>query len=310
MIRNIVAYPLHHGWPYNSTEMSELMARRQFLPCGQMDSASHGFIPPRDDAGLCEPIGARYVFCHQHEEKILPASVVNEHVDLKCEEIEQHQGYKPGRRQRKGIKDEVLAELLPQAFAKKRKALAWVNHVRGWLIIEATSAKRAEDVLEDLRHALDALPVEILRTEINPARAMLSWLSDGEAPERFTVDRDCELVSFAEDEGVVRYTNWDLTGKDVQHQISIGRSPTLLGMTFDDRISFILTNRLELKRILLLDIATADREEADDEISRFDADFIMTAEEIENALEALCDELGGMVVTKNGDLVDQAREAA
>lgn len=207
MIRNIIAYPLPHGWPHTAHETAELLSRRQFQPCGPLDSVSRGFVEPRDEAALCEPIAGRYLFCHQHEEKILPASVVNEYVELKCEEIEQHQGYKPGRKQRKEIKEKIISELLPQAFAKKRRQLAWINKERGWLIIEATSAKRAEDVLEDMRQAFDVMPVELLRTERNPARAMLDWLAAQEAPERFTIDSDCELVSHAEDEGVVRYAN-------------------------------------------------------------------------------------------------------
>lgn len=310
MIRNIIAYPLPHGWPHTAHETAELLSRRQFQPCGPLDSVSRGFVEPRDEAALCEPIAGRYLFCHQHEEKILPASVVNEYVELKCEEIEQHQGYKPGRKQRKEIKEEIISELLPQAFAKKRRQLAWINKERGWLIIEATSAKRAEDVLEDMRHAFDVMPVELLRTERNPARAMLDWLAAQEAPERFTIDKDCELVSHAEDEGVVRYANWDLSGDDVRYQLSIGRAPTLLGLTFDDRVSFILTNRMELKRILLLDIVTAGREEANNAVELFDADFTLAAAEIEGVLEALVGELGGLVLQERGDLVDQARRAA
>lgn len=310
MIRNIVAYPLPHGWPHLGHEMAELLSRRKFQGCGLLDTVHTGFVPPRDDAELCEAIAGRYLFCHQHEEKILPASVVTEYVEIKCEEIEQQQGYKPGRSQRKTIKEEVIAELLPQAFTKKRRTLAWINRERSWLIIDATSAKRAEDVLQDMRHALDSMPVALLSTEINPARAMLGWLADNEAPERFTIDSDCELISFAEDEGVVRYSNWDLSGEDVQYQLSIGRAPTLLGLTFDGRISFILTNRLELKRIVLLDIVTAGQDEADDAIAKFDADFTLVAAEIERVLEALVNELGGLAKKGDPDLVDMANGGA
>lgn len=310
MIRNIVAYHLPHGWPHLAHETAELLSRRTFQGCGPLDTAHAGFVPPRDDAALCEAIAGRYLFCHQHEEKLLPTSVVNEYVETKREEIERHHGYKLGRKQIKEIKEQVISELLPQAFTKKRRALAWINNARGWLIVEATSAKRAEDVLEDMRRAIDALPVAQLHTEVNPARAMLRWLADQEAPERFSIDSDCELVSIAEDEGVVRYSNWDLSGEDVQYQLTIGRSPTLLGLTFDDRVSFIMTNRLELKRILLLDIVTGGQDEADDAIAKFDADFTLAAAEIEGALEALVGELGGLAKKGDPDLVDMANGGA
>lgn len=310
MIRNIIAYPLPHGWPHSAHETAEFLSRRQFIPCGPADTVRTGFVPPRDEAELCEAIAGRYLFCHQHEEKLLPASVVSEYVDLKCEEIEQLQGYKPGRKQRKSIKEEVITELLPQAFTKKRRMLAWINKERGWLIIDASSTKRAEDVLSDMQHAFDSLPVDKLRVAVNPARAMLDWLAANEGPYRFTIDSDCELVSVAEDEGVVRYANWDLSGEDVRYQLSIGRSPTMLGLTFDDRVSFILTHRLELKRILLLDVATETSRGADTSGELFDSQFTLFAGELENVLEALVGELGGLVAPNNGgDLVDQANEA-
>lgn len=309
MIRNIIAYPLPHGWPHIAQETAELLSRRKFMPCGPQDTVSTGFVEPRDEAQLCEAIGGRYLFCHQHEEKILPASAVNEYVELRCEEIKRHQGFNPGRKQRKTIKEEVTAELLPKAFTKKRRTLGWINKERSWLILEATSAKRAEDVLSDMRNAFEAVPVDQLRLGRNPARAMLEWLDSGEAPECFTIDSDCELVSHAEDEGVVRYANWDLSGEDVRYQLSIGRAPTLLGLTFNDRISFILTNRMELKRIVLLDVIYENAQEADNAIELFDSQFTLAAGEIENVLEALVGELGGLVANGAGDLVDQADDA-
>ena len=309
MIRNIVAFPLPHGWPHSADATAEFLSRRQFVGCGQLDFQHTGFVSPRDEAELCESIAGRYLLCHQHEEKILPTSVVNEHVEIRAEEFERMNRFKPGRRQLKELKEAVIAELLPQAFSKKRRTLAWINQAQNWLIVDASSAKRAEDVLDDMRRAFDALPVDTLMTSTNPARAMLAWLADQEAPPRFTIDSDCELVSTAEDEGVVRYSNWDLGGEDVRSQLEGGRSLTLLGLTFNDRVSFIMSNRLELKRILLLDIVTTDREEADDAISKFDADFTIAAAEIENALEALVAELGGLLRKSEPDLVDQARSS-
>lgn len=306
MIRNIVAYPLPHGWPHSAAATAEFLQRRQFVGCGQLDMQHTGFVPPRDEAELCEPIAGRYLICHQHEEKILPASVVNEHVEIKRDEFERLNRYKPGRRQLKEMKEDVIAELLPQAFSKKRRTLAWINKDRGWLIVDASSAKRAEDVLDDMRKAFETLPVETLTTEINPARAMLQWMADNEAPALFTIDTDCELVSYAEDEGVVRYSNWDLAGEDVRYQLSIGRAPTMLGLTFDNRVSFIMTNRLELKRILLADAVITGLEESDDAVSKFDADFTLAAAEIELALDALVNELGGLARKNDGDLLDAA----
>lgn len=36
MIRNIIAYPLPHGWPHTAHETAEFLSRRQFQPCGPL----------------------------------------------------------------------------------------------------------------------------------------------------------------------------------------------------------------------------------------------------------------------------------
>jgi recombination associated protein RdgC len=307
MIRNIIAYQIPHGWPYSAVEMTLFLSRRQFVGCGPMDVAATGFVPPRDEAALCEPIAGRYLLCHQHEEKLLPTSVVNEYVEIKCEELEQAQGYKPGRKQRKGLKEQVIAELLPQAFTKKRRTLAWINAERGWLIVEASSAKRAEDVLSDMRKALDVLPVQPLQTHENPIRIMREWLHDGEATGAFTIDQDCELISLGTDEGAVRYVNCYLGGEDVRMHLDGGKLPSMLGLTFDDRVSFIVTERLELRRIVLLDVvAERATQDADNAIELFDGQFTLAASEIEGALDALVGEMGGLAVKPvDGDLIDR-----
>ncbi len=309
MIRNAIAYHLPEGWPWDSFATSEYLSRRTFQSCGDLDAESSGFVPPRDDANLCHFIGGRLLFCLQSEERLLPAYVVNEHAELRAEEIYAHQGYRPGRKQMREIKDEVLRELLPQAFTRKRRTLAWVDEAAGLLVIDAPSANRAEGVLEAMRHAFDVLPVALLRTERSPAGAMADWLAAGEAPEDFTIDQDLELVAVTEDAAAVRYTRHPLDGEDVRQHLEAGKLPASLGLTHDDRVSFILTDKLELKRVLLLDVLVEGREPADDAAAQFDADFLLASEEVDRIFRALIRELGGLFTPQRNDLVDQATRA-
>lgn len=306
MIRNALAYHLPDGWPWNAVETSEYLSRRTFQPCGNLDAESSGFVPPREDADLCHAVGHHLVCCLQTEERLLPAYVVAEYAELRAEEIEQQQGYQLGRKQLKDLKEQVTQELLPQAFTRKRRTLAWIDRVAGLLVIDAPSANRAEDVLEAMRRAFDVLPVSLLRTERAPAGAMADWLAAGEAPDDFTIDQDLELVAVTEDAAAVRYTRHDLHGDDVRQHLEAGKLPSMLALTHDDRVSFILTDKLEVKRILLLDILTAGREQADDAAAQFDADFLLCASEVAGIYGALIPALGGLMEQRRDDLVDQA----
>jgi recombination associated protein RdgC len=65
-------------------------------------------------------------------------------------------------------------------------------------------------------------------------------------------------------------------------------------MTWNDRVSFVLTENLAVKRVAPLDVI---KEQADgtlhDEAERFDADFALMAGELAGLLRDLTDALGG-----------------
>ena len=92
---------------------------------------------------------------------------------------------------------------------------------------------------------------------------------------------------------------------------TVGDKPTRLALTFDDRASFVLTQRLELKRVEYLDVVREsitddDREDAQ---ALFDAEFALMTGELLRLLDATVAALGGELAREPG-LVDQAKEAA
>lgn len=308
MIRNAIAYRLPEWWPHTASETAELLSRRAFLPCGSLDTSSSGFVPPRDDASLCEAIGSSYVMAFQEEEKILPAAVVAEYAEIKADEIEASNGYRPGRRQMREIREQVTQELLPQAFTKKRRSLAWVSQKHRLLVVEATSESKAEDVLDSMRLALGSLPVELIRTERAPAIALADWLLDFEPEDGFSIDRDCELRAITEDAATVKYSRGELDREEIAEHIMAGhKSPVTLGITFDDRVSFVVTNKMHMKKIRLLDVCTLDFSPTGNAADDFDGSFVIASEEIMRAFAALIAAFGGYMKKPEEDLADQAK---
>src|SRR3546814_11544582 len=119
------------------------------------------------------------------EQKLLPSSVVQQAVDERASELEQRQGFKPGRKQLRDLKDQVTAELMPRAFAKRRSTRAWIDPVSGWIVVAAASPSRAEELLEVLRDEVDGLSLELPELAQSPATAMTAWLAGGDAPGTF-----------------------------------------------------------------------------------------------------------------------------
>ena len=154
-------------------------------------------------------------------------------------------------------------------------------------------------------------PVQmLLRTERSPMSAMADWLA-GEAPEGFTIDQDFALQSISEDRARATFKGHDLEDTHVLEHLEAGRLPIKLAMTFDDRLSFVLTERGEIKRLDFLDVIRdqVKADEHEDAQSIFDAEFALMTGELLRLLPAVVGAMGGEI-QRAPDLVDQAKEAA
>lgn len=298
--KNLQIYRLPARWAMTAEALSEQLARRVLMPCGSQDHESRGWLPPTDSGQLVHAVGGQWLIALGIEQRLLPASVVKEEAIKRAEEIAQTQGYKPGRKQMQELRDQITLEFLPRAFTRRRKVFAWIDPVSGWLGIDAPSQARAEDVLEILRQTLDSFPLSLLRTELSPTAAMADWLAAGEASNGFTIDRDCELKSVTEERAAVRYTHHPLEGDEVRDHISAGKLPTKLALTFDERLSFVLTEKLEIKRLDFLDVIKERVEDAgsDDAKALADAEFALMTGELVSMLQALVEALGGELKTQ------------
>ena len=278
----------------SADELAGRISRRHFQSCGSQDMASRGFVPPIRGGATVLASNQQWLIALRTEQKILPASVVNQIASDRAENIEAQQGFKPGRKQIKEIKEAVMQELLPRALSRRRTTFAWIDPVAGWLVVDAASAAKADELIETLREVLDELPLRLVEPEISPSSAMADWLAGDYAPDGFTIDRDCELHSCEDSTTSVRYAHHTLDGDEIPNHLASGKIPTKLGMTFDDRISFVLTDRLEVKRLAFLDVIQEEAEKNEtgwDE--QFASDFALMTAELARFLPRLVAALGG-----------------
>lgn len=295
--RNVQLYRLPEHWDMTADRLSEQLARLSFQPCGSQDLSSMGWAPVTGEA-LVHGVGGQWLIALGVEQRLLPSSVVKQVCEDRAEEIEAQQGFKPGRKQMKELKEAVMQELLPRAFTRRRKAYAWIDPKNGWLAIDASSRSSAEPIVEALHKALDELPLKLLNTERGPSAAMTDWLAAGEAPDGFTIDQDCELRSLNDEASAVRYVRHSLEGEEIREHIAAGKQVSKLALTFEDRISFILTDKFEIKRVQPLETLNSKEDgDAKTREEQFDADFALMSLELGRLFPALLDALGGEVKT-------------
>lgn len=294
MFKNLQIYRLPKSLGMSRESIMEQMAKTAFQPCGSLDLKRSGWTSPTKNGDLVHAVACHWLISLCVEEKILPASVVDQVVKERAEAIEEQQGSRPGRKQLKEIKAVVTDELLPRAFSTRRSITAWIDPINGWMAVNASTAAKAEEVLSALNKSVENFPLSLLRTEISPATAMAEWLASDCAPGGFTIDRDCELKANVEEKSSVRYAHHSLEMDEIKQHLSSGKQPVRLAMTWNDRMSFILTDKLEIKRVQFLDIIKEEAQaQAETAEELFDADFLLMADELAKFLPDLMGALGG-----------------
>ena len=292
--KNLQIYRLPAPWAVSAEQLEASLAPQAFAGCSSLEPQSQGWLSPRDNGQLVHTVNRQLLLVLGTEKKLLPASVINQVAKAKAAELEEQQGFKPGRKQMKELKEQVADELLPRAFSLRSSTGVWIDPVNGWLVIDAASSAKAEDVIRLLVKAVDKFPLDTLRVVQSPVAAMTGWLSSDEAPGGFTVDQDTELRATGEGKATVRYVRHTLEPEDVRRHIEAGKQCTRLAMTWADRISFVLTENLAIKRVTPLDVLKESNEVSsanDDE--RFDTDMTLMTGELARMIADLVEALGG-----------------
>lgn len=298
LFKNIVVYRIGKGWrPPELDVLDSELKRLTFQPCSATQQQSTGWIPPRQEFGaMVESISGQWILRHAIERKAVPVQPVLAELAKRCEAIENDRGRKPGKMERRELKDEITLEFLPRVFAKKASQNVWLDIKNRILVVEATSYKQGEAVVRSLVDVMAELhcPLAIapLATAHSPNVEMGNWLRRKDVPSVFSVDRDLELKQVG-DKQKVRYANHDLGLAEVREHIESGKLPTYLAMTFNNRVSFVLSETLALKRIDFIDVEMTPKGE-----DGFDTDVAIETAELTSLIPQLIEAIGGELELK------------
>jgi len=294
VFKNLIIYRIGEGWQADADAVEAELAKTPFQPCEPTQPFAFGWAPPRgaEHGRLVEVVDGHWLLKLQREQRLLPGSVVTERVDELAEQIEHQTGRKPGKKARKDLKEQAAHELLPRAFTKTGATRVWIAPAQRLLLVDAGSVARADEVTTLLTQAIPGLMLHLLQSAESPAACMAAWLMDGDTPEGFQIERECELKSSDEQKSVVRYARHALDIDEVRAHLTSGKMPTRLALSWKERVAFTLTETLTLKKISFLDLAFEGRPEVSGDES-FDADLALATGELGTLIPALIEGLGG-----------------
>jgi len=296
--KNLALYRFTEPFTLAADELEEKLNDKRFRPCGSHDEFSLGWTSPAGNTTeqLIHASNGFMMLCLKKEEKVIPAAVINEMLQEKVSEKEQQEARKLSKKERSTIKDELIFELLPRAFSFSKKTYAYIDPKGGWMVVDATSAKKAEDLLSHLRKCLGSLPVVPVNTVDKPTIIMTQWLTDKNAIAKdLLVEDECELRSTEDEGSIIRCKRHDLALPEITNHLDNGKQVIKLALNWTDRLSFILDENLAIKRLKFLDLIQdqiADTE-ADDEVAQFDVDFSIMTLELAKFLPRLLEIFGG-----------------
>ncbi|AFP30323.1 recombination-associated protein RdgC [Marinobacter sp. BSs20148] len=296
--RNARVFRFTKPFDITADELEEKLQADTFKPCGPQETTRQGWVAPLGKHGetLVHSANGYHLITLRREDKILPSSVVKELVEERAEVIETDQGRKVRRKEKDELKEQVMLEMLPQAFSKNRRSFAYLAPKDGVMVVDAGSAKQAEEIASALRKSIGSLPVRPPAVEQAPAFTFTGWLDESiDLPAQVELGDECELKDPAEDGGVVRCKGLNLQADEIQNHLQAGMQVTKLAITWDDNVSFVLDEELGIRRLKFGETLQEqlDNVDADDALAKFDASFSLMTLELAKLIPGLLEALGG-----------------
>lgn len=295
--KNLQIYRFTRPFDMSLEDLEKQLEALPFTPCGSQEQSKFGWVSPLGKHGqaMTHVADEQILLCAKKEDKMLPGSVINDMVAEKAEAIEIEQGRALKKKEKDALKEEIIVDLLPRAFSRFQQTFAWINPKDGFIAVDASSAKRAEDLLALLRKTIGSLPVVPLAMTTPPELTLTEWLKEGMAPAGFALEDEVELRSALEHGGIIRAKQHDLLSEEIKVHLDADKLVTKLALNWAETVSFILSDDMSIKRLKFSEELREQNDDvtSEDVAARFDADFALVTGELSRFVPDLIEALGG-----------------
>jgi len=300
--KNLKIYKLKELLKFDQEAIEKSLNSFIFSPCGSLDLEKSGFVSPlgKLSDALLNVVNGQYIVCVRFEKKLLPMTVVREQVAEKIEEYTAEHGRSPKGKEKSEIKDSVLLNLIPKAFATHSDVFAWIDNINGYVMVDTSSDKKAENVLALIRKALGTLPVVPLDVKESVTTVVTDWLLKNNVPTRFELGTQINLISTRDENKTVAAKSSDLLEDDIIQHLRGDKIVSKLSLIFDNEFSFMLDEQLNIKRIKFSeDITNPDENDGYDkremdEAERINADLFIQIASFMKLIPYLVEQFGGI----------------
>ncbi|WP_028116833.1 recombination-associated protein RdgC [Ferrimonas senticii] len=297
--KNAQPYRLTKAIDWSIEELEQRLDAYRFTPANSQETVKLGFVKALGNKvgqALVHGAGNNLMIAMEKEEKMLPASVIREELDERLQALESEQGRPARKAEKDALKEDIIATLLPRAFSRRKQIRALIMPKQQLILVDCSSANRAEELLSLLRQAIGSLPVAPLLPNTLPEEAMTDWVRTGRVGNLFELQEEAELKSLAEAGGSIKIKDLPLDSDEVKAYLDNGLLASKVALDWSESISFVLHGDLSLKRLKFADVLQDHNDDIDKEdlAARLDADFSLMCGEFEKLWPNLLDAMGGV----------------
>ncbi len=248
--KNLIAYQLNPSFQLSADQLEDHLNTHKFSSCGKLQPNTFGWNEPLlGGTTLVHASQNCLLFSGCFEERVLPAGVIRDEMQRRLEQHQANSNQTTISRQVKSkLKDEVIFDLLPQAFTQKKITHGYFDLTQGWLIINSPAYSFADMIISTLRKSIGSLPVTLLKPDTS-SLYMTHWLKQPEdLPTHIHLGDECELLQ-PYSKSIVHARHQTLLTDEVMQHINSGKQVTKLSIEWKDTLSCLIDDQMSIKKL-------------------------------------------------------------
>lgn len=286
---NAIVYRFKGTPNYEQAEFDAALAQDAARGCGEQEMSTYGWVNALGKYGntLAHFEDGKILVKARRQERVLPPAVLNEMLQNKVDTIQQEENRTVSKRERDDIKENLLCTLLPQAFVKNSYEYALIDTKAELIIVNASSFKKAEEILALLRKSLGTLPVVPAFANADIAQTLTKHLRDQCPLDGFGFGGDATFTDSCEKSSEVSLKDQELNTAEVLALLN-DSLVTKLALK-SEKLRFSLSNSGIISQIKYSDIIKETNADMpnEDMALKLSADFILVASELVSLISAL-----------------------